>query len=102
MPGHITLNRLDASGSRKRPEKLWLRGPRFPDPLVTITGDAQAASLHIRARPSWIEREIPGNRDLAEPISRIRDRHRRSRVHLGLPQDRLAGFRRDRPALHAG
>src|ERR1700741_2828946 len=80
------------------------RGPPFwmpaPDYRYNIV-HAQAASLHGGARRRWTGHEISRNRNLAEPVSRIRDRNRRSRVHLSVSKNWTAGFRYDHDPLHA-
>ncbi len=87
----------------KSPIAVPPQGGHSEDCKIARNADLHAsrAPLHrdacqVRAGPS-----AAGDRVLAQPISRLRDSDRCSGVHLGLPEDRPAGFRHAHFALYA-
>ena len=62
---------------------------------------ASRTALHRRTRQGRPRFCLSRHRNLAKPVSRLRNPHRRSRTDLGLPQNRPARLRRAHHPLHA-
>ena len=82
-----------------RPSRIWPathpRSPRTIEPWLIRT------ALYRRSRQSRPRFRLSRHRNLAKPVSRLRNPHRRPGADLRLPQDRPARLRPAHHPLHA-
>src|SRR3954454_6072292 len=88
-----------AVAARAAPIAVFLAKTTHPSPrLSPVSIERGRAKPRFSSQNARISRHVKLDAaDLSEPAprARLRDRHPLSGVHLGLPDDRPAGFRRD-------